>query len=172
MKKLFAIAFLSFIFACKSDKKAPETLVEDTKTEQPIVPKTETQTSNKLNTGLIKDFLEDTKTLENLDVQNPISAFMTLAETKASKSLALTKDNIKDILVTAKDFKYCVITTGDHTIVKITDVTNCKPSGSWGACMPYATGYIKKGKLIAQKDYMNNIIGLPDAQVRRAYFFE
>jgi len=37
--------------------------------------------------------------------------------------------------------------------------------------MPHAEGYIKKGGLTYKKDYINNIIGLPDAQERTMYLF-
>ena len=48
---------------------------------------------------------------------------------------------------------------------------DCIQSGSWGACMPYAKGYIKKGSLIEKEDYINNIIGIPDSQLRKVYLF-
>ena len=37
--------------------------------------------------------------------------------------------------------------------------------------MPTVEGYIKKGKLNYKKDFMNNVIGIPDKQERVAYFF-
>ena len=72
----------------------------------------------------------------------------------------------------AKEYSNLVITTGNHTIVKIIDINNCKQSGAWGVCMPFANGYIKKGELIWQEGYINNSIGIPDSQVRKAYFFD
>ena len=38
--------------------------------------------------------------------------------------------------------------------------------------MPYAEGYIQKGKLIPQSDYINNIIGRPDLQQRVMFLFQ
>ena len=63
------------------------------------------------------------------------------------------------------------IISGNHTIITVIDYDNCKQSASWGACMPFTEGYIKKGKLEHQEDYMNNIVGLPDSQKRTAYLF-
>jgi len=64
-----------------------------------------------------------------------------------------------------------VVTVGFHTIVKVSDFENCIQSGFWGVCMPYAEGYIQKGSLAPQKDYLNNIIGKPDAQERMMFLF-
>ena len=79
--------------------------------------------------------------------------------------------NIKEVLIKSRDYANCVITTGNHTIVKIESMDNCQQSGSWKACMPYVKGYVKKGKLNYKADYMNNVIGIPDGQQRIAYFF-
>ena len=84
---------------------------------------------------------------------------------------SVNKDNIKDALAKAKDFKNVVITVDNHTIVKL-DVNDCKPSSAWSACMPKAEGYIKKGDLVYQNDYANNIIGLPDGQERLLFLFD
>lgn len=56
-------------------------------------------------------------------------------------------------------------------MVKIKNSMDYKPSRSWSACMPSAEGYVKKGKLIKQDNYLNFIIGTPDSQERIAYFF-
>ena len=84
----------------------------------------------------------------------------------------MDKNNIETVLTEAKTYKNCVIITGNHTIVKILDFDDCKQSSSWGYCMPTAEGYIKKGELVSQEDYINNIIGRPDAQKRTVYLFE
>lgn len=176
MKKILTITLLTVIFACNSGNKTKnETKKDNTssaKTETKIKTKTKTNTKTNSNSGIISEFLADTRTLENVKDNNPITLFQKLAEDKASKVLIVSKDNIKDILSLAKEYRACVITTGDHTIVKIIDINNCKQSGSWGACMPFANGYIKKGELILQEDYINNIIGIPDSQVRKAYLFD
>ena len=115
--------------------------------------------------------LEDITLLENKEYKTPIITFKELVISNAKKSITLTKNNISQSLTEAKNYKYCVIIVGTHTIVKISDLKNCKQSGSWGACMPHAEGYIKKGKLIYKKDYINNIIGLPNTQERTMYLF-
>ena len=122
----------------------------------------------------IKDFLTDAISLDNETMSNtsPIESFNTIAKEKASKSLILTKENMEESLASAAKFKHCVITVGTHTIVKITDLENCIHSGSWGTCMPYGEGYIQKGSLLPYKDYINNIIGMPDSQKRMMFLFE
>ena len=123
------------------------------------------------SSSIVINFLNDVRSLEDDDSINPITSFQEAADHLAAKVMSVNKDNIEAFLEEAKKYKQCVITTADHTIVKIDDPGNCKPSGSWGACMPYAKGYIKKGELDFQEDYMNYIIGLPDEQERTAYLF-
>lgn len=122
---------------------------------------------NSLEIGI----LEDIKTLEYNQEKNPIISFKSYADSKADKSIILSKKNIPSSLIKAKEYKYCIITVGAHTIVKILNFKNCKQSGSWGTCMPIAEGYIKKGTLKYKKDFINNIIGLPDSQERTMYLF-
>jgi hypothetical protein len=38
--------------------------------------------------------------------------------------------------------------------------------------MPRAAGYVKKGDLVYMNDYVNNVIGAPDAQKRMLYLFK
>jgi ABC-type phosphate/phosphonate transport system substrate-binding protein len=121
---------------------------------------------------LVADFISDISSLEEIEKGNPIVMFQEQAEGQADKTMSLSKDNISEVLETAKSYSSLVIVVEDHTIVKIDDVEDCKASGSWGACMPMAKGYIKKKDLVSQKDYINNIIGRPDAQKRVVYFFE
>lgn len=154
MRKIFIIILLTSIFACNSEKN------------------TKNETHIDSYSSVISEFLSDTKTLENIKDNNPITLFQKLAENEASEVFIVSKDNIKDILSSAKEYSNLVITTGNHTIVKIIDINNCKQSGAWGVCMPFANGYIKKGELIWQEGYINNSIGIPDSQVRKAYFFD
>jgi len=128
-------------------------------------------TKQEVNDSPSIPFLEDVKSLENKKYKTPIITFKDFAISSAEKSIKLTKKNITASLTKAKEYKYCVIIVGVHTIVKISDLKNCKQSGSWGACMPFAEGYIKKGGLKYKKDYINNIIGLPDSQERTMYLF-
>lgn len=119
---------------------------------------------------IVHDFLDDIHALEN--VEKPIESFIAAAEASADKVMSLDKENVADVFEQAKKYDHCVIVTGNHTIVLVDDFENCKSSGSWGACMPFAEGFIKKGDLVRQKDYINNIIGRPDTQKRTVYFFE
>ncbi len=122
--------------------------------------------------SLVTDFLTNTKSLETADITRPIVRFRELAADAAEKQSELTKDNIQELLSEAKSFKHLVIVTGNHTIVKVTDLENCRQSGSWGTCMPYGEGYIsRQGSLEFQQDYLNNIIGIPGSQSRTAYLF-
>ena len=120
----------------------------------------------------ISDFLTDINSIKSIEGENPIEKFQALAQNEASEVIVLTAENIEEVLNTAKNYKHCVITTGIHTIIKITDLANCKESGSWKTCMPFAQGFIKKGELIYKEDYMNNIIGIPDSQERKVYLFK
>jgi len=123
------------------------------------------------DTELVNNFLNDVTSLE-AEKKNPIESFIKGAEGKASKAISFNKSNVEAMLEVASTYKYAVITVGNHTIVKITDLKDCKASGSWGACMPFAEGYIKKGELVAQEGYINNIIGMPDEQERKLFLFE
>jgi hypothetical protein len=67
--------------------------------------------------------------------------------------------------------KTCIVVVEQHTFAKFSDTKKCNMSGSWGACMPYAEGYIQSGGLKGINDYINNIIGKPDAQNRTLYIF-
>ena len=121
---------------------------------------------------MVTDFLANTKSFESTEISRPIARFNQLATDKATKQTELTKENMLEVIEEAKSFKYLVITTGNHTIVKITDLENCAQSGSWGACMPFGEGYIsRQGNLEFQQDHLNNIIGIPGSQTRMAYFF-
>ena len=121
--------------------------------------------------NIVTEFLRDISTLENDTNKRPIDNFKTLANEIADEKIVFSADNIKEILVKARDFSSCVIVTANHTIVKIDDLDDCQQSGSWKACMPMCSGYIKRGKLNSKTDYMNNVIGRPDEQERVAFFF-
>lgn len=130
--------------------------------------KTEVQATSD---AVVIAFLEDVTALEKEKGANPIADFKALSLKNAVDSININKDNIKDALAKAKNYKHSVVIVDNHTIVKLVDVNDCKASGSWGACMPMGEGYIKRGALNYKKDYINNIIGLPDAQTRSVYFF-
>ena len=108
---------------------------------------------------------------ETIAGKTPIKTFAAFAEANADDSILITKINIESSLIKAAEFSHAIMVVGNHTVIKITDLKDCKQSASWGACMPKAEGYIKNGKLQHQKDYANNIIGLPDNQKRTLYLF-
>ena len=162
MKHLTYVLILVLAFSCKDNQKEKV----DTKVES-----TTQNTEKDTETTTDLSFLKDIKSLEKDTSANPIEAFKTKATNLATEVVKINKDNIKDALTKAKDFKNVVITVDNHTIVKL-DVNDCKLSGAWSACMPKAEGYIKKGDLAYQNDYANNIIGLPDGQERLIFLFD
>jgi hypothetical protein len=127
--------------------------------------------SSKPEDTIVSHFLEDVKTLEKTTFANPIITFKEAASKEADKTIEFNRKNIKEMLTLAKEYKHCVITTANHTIVKVIDLDDCKKSGSWSTCMPKGEGYLKKGALVYKQNYINNIIGLADAQERIAYLF-
>ncbi|MCP4052580.1 MAG: hypothetical protein GY739_05835 [Mesoflavibacter sp.] len=161
MKHLAYVLILVLALSCKDNQKEKV----DTKVES-----TTQNTEKDTETTTDLPFLKDIKSLEKDTSANPIEAFKTKATNLATEVVKINKDNIKDALTKAKDFKNVIITVDNHTIVKL-DVNDCKPSGAWSACMPKAEGYIKKGDLVYQNDYANNIIGLPDNQERFMFLF-
>ena len=150
MKKCLFLFVLAIVWSCSS----------------PL----ETELGNE-SPELIQNFLIQTKSLEDADLKKPIQAFTKAADSSFAEKMVDTKTNMKEVLKRAEAYAYCVLVTEDHTLVKFSDTKDCKSSGSWGVCMPMGEGYIKKGDLEFQKDYINNIIGLPDDQKRMAYFF-
>lgn len=118
----------------------------------------------------INSYLNDLNNIEQIE-KAPIETLTNLAKEHASKRISIKKSNVKSSLEKAKNFKHALLLVGNHTVVKITSYKDCLQSGSWGTCMPMAEGYIKKGKLNYKKDYINNIIGLPDNQERVLYLF-
>lgn len=183
MKQIITAVILLAMLACNTqDKPADNTQNTNTQTNSDTKTKTEVNTSNEtgvveetasetVNASIVHNFLTDVSSLEKTGMANPITAFQQVAETQADKVITLTKENIQEVLDLASSYKNCVITTDDHTIIKITDLNNCTQSGTWGACMPFVKGYIKKGDLQPQQDYMNNVIGTSETQTRKAYFF-
>lgn len=120
----------------------------------------------------VREFLRDVSSLEKDTNVNPIIAFKNSANDLADKKIVLTKDNINEVLNDCENFSSCVVVVDNHTVVKINSLENCQQSGSWKACMPMCSGYIKKGELIYKEDYMNNVIGIPDGQERLVYLFD
>lgn len=168
MKRIAYLLIFVFVFAfnCKDDHKQHDI---ETESNTPTDIKSNTKPNTATNTADIP-FLKDVKSLEKDTSSNPIDTFKDAAKISAKEVVTLNKDNIKDALTKARNFKNAVITVDNHTIVKL-NLEDCKASGAWGTCMPKAEGYIKKGDLVYQNDYANNIIGLPDNQERLLYLF-
>ncbi len=161
MKKIILLTLCVLIFSCKNNSN-------DTITPNSHKTTNNNEKNTKPNTTLA--FLVNVKNLEKDVATNPIEAFKKSATTEAKEVIYITSDNLKTSLNLAKKHDYAVITVEDHTIIKL-NLQDCKPSNAWDACMPKAEGYIKKGDLIYQNDYCNNIIGLPDNQERILYLF-
>lgn len=121
----------------------------------------------------LTEFLDGIIKFENTTIQEgtPIADIKELAAAQADKVMDLNKETIAETLETAKAYHFCVITVGVHTIARITDLENCQQSGSWGQCMPMGEGYVQKGGLTNKNDYINNIIGIPNSQERKVFFF-
>ncbi len=174
MNKISMLMLFCFLLSCNNEPKK----IEDIKQVEEIKQKAE-QVKEVVNTKEVKsnsvvgsiDLLEDMSALEKDTSPNPIESFKTSAKSNAKKIILINKENIVSSLEEAKGYKHAVMTVGIHTIVKVTDLSNCKTSASWGACMPYAEGYVKKGSLQPKADYVNNIIGIPDSQERSLYLF-
>lgn len=127
------------------------------------------KTGNPELANVATDFVHNTESLTH--VSDPIGSFSAGAFIAAVESYSLDKDNAKLMLAKVESFESTVIVVEDHTIVLVVKGGECQQSASWGACMPYVRGYIKKGELIQQEDFANNIIGRPDNQKRTIYFF-
>ncbi len=121
---------------------------------------------------LVSNFMKDTRSLERANYSNPIEAFEEFARETASETMRINEGNLPEFLEIGKSYSSGVIVVGNHTIVKIVDFEKCKESGSWGACMPFGEGYIKRGDLEFKKEYINQIIGRPDDQKRMGYLFK
>lgn len=185
MKNLLIILILTLALSCKEDKKQdkakPKTEVTATKkisekTEEKSEKETKTA-KTAIKTEKTEDkipaiaFLKNVKSLEKDTSTNPIESFKKQASKTAKKVIKIKKSNIAKSLDKIEDYNYAVFTVGDYTIIKITNLEDCKTSGAWKTCMPMGEGYIKKGKLLYQNDYLNNIIGLPDSQERLLFLF-
>ncbi len=128
--------------------------------------------NSEADSARLQSVLQDVHSINNWSEHNPVEVFLELANREAEESIAVSKATIGNALYKAKSYEYCAMVVDNHTLVTIADVEHCQNSGSWNECMPYAVGYIQKsGKLVAQRDYLNNIIGRPDMQQRVLFLF-
>jgi len=133
-------------------------------------------TSEAQNTKItvLKQFLSDIIKLDGkqLNKQQPIISINEIAQTEADKTIEINRESISTALQEAQNYKYCLISVDAHTLVKVISFKDSSPSGAWHAAMPMCKGYIQRsGVLHEQKDYLKNLIGRPDSQVRMMYLF-
>ena len=149
MKKIVLIVFAALGFAtCTSEEK---------------------NTGNPEMTPIVLDFLENPVSIAT--VTNPIESFVAGADILAVESYNLEEGNAKLMMTKVAEFKAAVVVVDNHTIALVTNNEECRTSLTWGTCMYYSRGYIKKGEMIYTEDFLNNMIGKPDDQKRTIYFF-
>ncbi len=126
------------------------------------------------NAETLKSFLAEVISFEEttLDANRPMSKIRQMASVQADTLYILTKDNADEVFVLAEKYSHCLVFTGSHTIVKVTDLNKRIASGSWQTSMPFGEGYIQRGEMAKKEDYINNIIGIPDAQKRVVFLFK
>jgi len=121
--------------------------------------------------GLVADVIEIDADL--LSGTEPISQIATKLENNAEKTILFSKSNIAQTLDEAKNYRKVFIVVANHSLIKITDFDDCQKSTAWGTCMPKGTSLIQKsGDFEKESDYINNLIGKPDNQKRKMYFFK
>lgn len=118
------------------------------------------------------EFIANTSVLESANENTCIADLIESAKVSADKEMSISKENIQEFYDEIDKGSKGVIVVGNHTVVLIDAVSDCKQSGSWGVCMPMGKGYIKRGELEKHEDYINNIIGTPDSQVRLGFIFK
>jgi len=123
---------------------------------------------------VLKQFLSDIINVDakQLNNQQPIISINEIAKAKAEKVITINRETIGSALLEAKNYKYCLISVDAHTLVRVISFKDISPSGAWRAAMPLCKGYIQRsGVLHEKKDYLKNLIGRPDSQVRTMYLF-
>ena len=107
-----------------------------------------------------------------LNKQQPIISINAIVKSKAEKAIEINSESIGKALLEAKNYKHCLISVDGHTLVRVISFEDSSPSGAWRAAMPLCKGYIQKaGVLHEKKDYLKNLIGRPDTQIRTMYLF-
>jgi len=133
-----------------------------------------TSQAQNTKTAILQQFISDVITIdgETLDQQQPIITINEIAQAKADKAIEITRESIGRSLLEAKNFKYCLISIDGHTLIRVLNFKDNSPSGAWRTAMPFCKGYIQRsGVLYEKKDYLKNLIGRPDSQVRMMYLF-
>ena len=125
-------------------------------------------------TAVLKQFLTDIIKIDGkeLNQQQPIISINEIAKSKAEKAIEINSESIGKALLEAKNYKHCLISVDEHTLIRVVSFEDSSPSGAWRAAMPLCKGYIQKsGVLHEKKDYLKNLIGRPDSQIRIMYLF-
>ncbi|MFA9391613.1 MAG: hypothetical protein ACERKD_17520 [Prolixibacteraceae bacterium] len=120
----------------------------------------------------LKLFFENIMVLQEDQVNGvqPLVQLASILDDAAAKKIILTKENVQEALQEASKYKHTVLLVGNHSLVKIIDLNDCIPSGAWATCMPKGNALIQKGGVFIQRtDYINQLIGVPDGQVRTVY---
>ena len=123
---------------------------------------------------VLKQFLTDIIKIDGTKInkQQPIISINEIAQAKAEKAIAINSESIGSALLEAKSYKYCLISVDAHTLLRVISFKDSSPSGAWRTAMPLCKGYIQKsGVLHEKKDYLKNLIGRPDSQIRTMYLF-
>ena len=123
---------------------------------------------------VLKQFLSDLINFDGraINEDQPIISISPMAHENAAEIIIITRENMNLALIEAKTFKHCLIIGEHHTVIRIVDNEDCSPSNLWGTSMPLSRAYIqRKGVLVEKKDYLKNLIGRPDSQVRTMYLF-
>jgi len=123
---------------------------------------------------VLKQFLSDIIKVDamKLNKQQPIISINQIAQEKAEKAITINRESIGSALLEAKNYKYCLISVDSHTLLRVISFKDNSPSGAWRTAMPLCKGYIQRsGVLHEKKDYLKNLIGRPDSQIRTMYLF-
>lgn len=152
-----SILLVAMLFSCTNSSV-------DNKTTEPILEEVEL--------SYIDILLNDFDKFKTVPADQPIQAFQDEADLGASMVIKLTHENMEFTIEKARQYAHCVITCGNHTIAVLDDLDDCQESNAWKTCMPSANAYIKKGDMTKTHDYLNNIIGIQDDELRIVYFFE
>jgi len=123
---------------------------------------------------VLKQFLTDIIKLDGkvLDKEQPIASINEIAKLKADKTIEINYETIGNALLEAKNYKHCLISVDGHTLLKVVSFKDSSLSGTWHVATPLCKGYVQKsGVLYEKKDYLKNLIGSPDSQIRTMYLF-
>jgi hypothetical protein len=180
MKYFSALMLLFVLVSCKQQENhfATDTLKSTEQKKDSSTPtKEKSVVTSKQPTNSTNSKKDITPFLNNFDhfkknEQTSIAQFEKLAIAAADEKIALTAENIEMSIANAKNYSHAYILLGSYTIIEITDFKNCEFSKSWNICAPKGRSYTKKGNLVYDADYINNLMGVPDKRSRVLYLFK